>query len=267
MPLIHLYLRSFSLGIPTKSQRVRQAHESHRFTNGSFTADTDVGPENVLPSTEKCTLCSTTHRASIQADPNTRHLCPFVASSFNHHEKVHLADKQVAASWHDVMSPPPVSGIDKPPTAGKGAPRLASAPANTSVPGTATAVVKEIAAVTAGEGFTHVDATDLTLILQEVNHIAALGRNAVPPGPDSKSLGSSRGVGNSGGLSVGSAVSVGSGGLSSVMKPRAPLRDAVEGSSPLHVKPGLAARKVLRTLRMHVTSLRVKKDNEASAEL
>lgn len=41
---------------------------------------------------------------------------------------------------------------------------------------------------------------------------------------------------------------------------------AVPGSTPLDVKPGLAAQKVLRTLRMYVTRLRVNKDNEAKAE-
>ncbi|CAM9953248.1 unnamed protein product, partial [Ectocarpus sp. 4 AP-2014] len=41
---------------------------------------------------------------------------------------------------------------------------------------------------------------------------------------------------------------------------------AVPGSTPLDVKPGLAARNVLRTLRMYVTRLRVTKDNEAKAE-
>lgn len=40
----------------------------------------------------------------------------------------------------------------------------------------------------------------------------------------------------------------------------------VPGESPLEVKPSLAARRVLRTLRMYVTKLRVTKDNEAKAE-
>lgn len=41
---------------------------------------------------------------------------------------------------------------------------------------------------------------------------------------------------------------------------------AVPGASPLEVRPSLATRRVLRTLRMYVTRLRVTKDNESRAE-
>lgn len=41
---------------------------------------------------------------------------------------------------------------------------------------------------------------------------------------------------------------------------------ALPGASPLDVRPGLAARRALRTLRMYVTRLRVTKDNESKAE-
>lgn len=62
--------------------------------------------------------------------------------------------------------------------------------------------------------------------------------------------------------------SVGHSGLySSSFQPRHGAGAAlVHGESPLEIIPSLAARKVLRTLRVYVSKLRVTKDNEARAE-
>ncbi|CAB1110918.1 unnamed protein product [Ectocarpus sp. CCAP 1310/34] len=171
--------------------------------------------------------------------------------------EVRLADVQVAASWHDVMSPlsPPSDGEAVISTE---APIFSGGSTVSSASTTATGVAGRIATSTnapgggirrpndkgedssaaakagetmrfqieAGDGLSKADAADLTCILRKARDVED-GKGAT------------------------SIVSFG-------MK--------VPGSTPLDVKPGLAARKVLRTLRMYVTRLRVTSDNEAKAE-
>ncbi|CBN73907.1 hypothetical protein Esi_0009_0017 [Ectocarpus siliculosus] len=155
--------------------------------------------------------------------------------------EVRLADVQVAASWHDVMSPMP------PPSDGEAvnsteAPIFSGGSTVSSASTTATGVAGRIATSTNAPGGgirRRNDSGEDSLAAETAGEMM---RFQIEAGD---------------GLSTADAAD-----LTFILRKSV----AVPGSTPLEVKPGLAARKVLRTLRMYVTRLRVTKDNEAKAE-
>lgn len=186
----------------------------------------------------------------------------------DHLAKVHLADTEVAASWDDVMSPPPAPAVAKRP---KVAPAALYPP--TPFTGLSENTIKACGdacpSILGGDDLPKSDADDPTATIQkgECKPVVGVGggTNCNESLFGSNSSSANVGAGGSG-VSTHSGISGHSAGSPSLVEPPRSSQGEVAGSTPLEVKPGLAAQKFLRALRMHVTRLRITKDNETKAE-
>ena len=215
--------------------------------------------------------------------------------------KVERADKDVAASWQNVMAPPPPA--DNASNQHRGLIAAPAAPSNSAATTSRTSTAPCLAA---GDGLTETDAADLNYILHEVHDSINGGVAMEKTNPSHISLGSGgpgkggtegarkvvvdekhipqASLGRAGSLDRGSSECAGAvlsvrnvfstsstttdGMQSSVSgESRRAFHQGpvVSGSSPLMVEPGPAARKALRTLRMYVHRLRVTKDHDDNA--